>query len=114
MDILQIIRILIALATIATGLLALLRPHSIRGFTGLIADGPRGVSEIRAVLGGAFIGLGLAALLLGGLDAYRTLGITYSAIAAVRAISIVVDRSPARSNLISLVVEVVFGVLLLV
>jgi hypothetical protein len=114
MNILQILRILAALATIATGLLALLRPNSIRGFTGLVADGPRGVTEIRAVMGGSFIGLGLAPLLLGGTDAYRMLGILYITIAVVRAVSIGVDRSPERSNLISLVVEVVLGVLLVV
>jgi hypothetical protein len=112
MDFLRILQITAALATIATGLLALLRPTSICGFTGLIADGPRGVTEIRVVLGGIFIALGLSPLLLGSADAYRMLGIMYSAAAAVRAVSILVDRSATRSNLISLVVEVVFGVLL--
>jgi hypothetical protein len=112
MDILKIFQIIAALATIATGVLALLRPNNIRGFTGLIADGPRGVTEIRTVLGGIFIGLGLAPLVLGVQEAYTMLGIMYVSAAAVRAGSIVVDRSAMRSNVISLVVEIGLGLLL--
>jgi hypothetical protein len=37
------------------------------------------------------------------------LGISYLAIAAARAFSIVFDKSTAQSNLISLVIEVVLG-----
>jgi len=111
MDILTIFKIIAALGTIAIGLLALLRPRSIKPFTGLEVPGPRGVTEVRAVLGGAFIGLGLAALLLGPV-AYQTLGITYIVIAAVRAVSMLADRSVERSNLISLASEIVLGVVL--
>jgi len=114
MNLLRILQIIAALATIATGFLALLRPNGVRGFTGLIADGPRGVTEIRTILGGVFIGLGLAPLVLGSPDAYRMLGIMYAAAAAVRAVSIVVDGSAMRSNWISLAVEVVLGVLLVI
>ena len=44
--------------------------------------------------------------------AYQMLGIAYLGIALVRLVSMVVDRSVERSNIISLVVEVVFGVIL--
>jgi hypothetical protein len=114
MDILKVLQILAALATITTGVLALLRPNNIHGFTGLIADGPRGVTEIRTVLGGMFIGLGLTPLILGVQAAYTMLGIMYASAAAVRAVSIVVDRSANRSNLISLVVEIILGLLLVI
>lgn len=113
MKALEVVQIVIALATIATGAVSLFRPESIRGFTGLVADGPRGITEIRAIMGGVFIGLGLAPLLLNSPEAYRTLGITYLVIAAIRAVSIYVDSSVASSNTISLIVEIVFGVLLL-
>jgi hypothetical protein len=91
----------------------------VRGFTGLETPGPRGVTEVRAVLGGAFIGVGVAPLLfhiLGGYasaqPAYQTLGITYLAIFAARVLGMVVDRSLERSNWISLATEIVLGVVL--
>jgi len=113
MDFLSILKIIAALGTVATGGLALVKPSAAYGFTGLNAPGARGVSEIRAVFGGLFIGLGLAPFIL-GLPAYRMLGVGYAAIAAARAFSIVFDKSYDKSNLISLVIEIVFGFLLVI
>ena len=110
--ILQILKIIAAIATIATGVISAVGPQSVTGFTGLSAPGPRGITEIRAVLGGAFIGLGLALLILKTPAAYQTVGIMYLAIAVIRAVSIVIDKSAVQSNIISLVVEIVFGVIL--
>ena len=111
MDILLILKIIPALGTAATGLLAFVKPDAVYGFTGLTANGVRGVSEIRAVFGGLFIALGVVPLVL-GTTAYHMLGYGYLAIAVTRAISIVIDKSYARSNIISLVIEIVFGALL--
>jgi hypothetical protein len=113
MDILQILKIIAALATAATGMISLVAPRSIKGFTGLEATGPRGITEIRAVMGGLFIGLGLAPILLWVPLVFHALGITYLAIAAVRSVSMFLDRSVVQSNVISLAVEIVFGVLLI-
>ena len=114
MIVLQMLKIIAAIATIATGALSLFAPQSVFGFTGLSAPGPRGITEIRAVLGGLFIGVGLAPLLLKAPAAYRMLGIMYLAIAIARAVSIVVDKSFEQSNFISLGVEIVFGIILVV
>jgi len=111
MSILQALQILAALSTAVVGLLALLMPHLATGFTGLQPIGGRGLTEIRAVLGGLFIALGLTPLWLGS-TAYLMLGIGYLAIAVVRAVSIVVDRSAVPSNLISLAAEIALGVVL--
>jgi hypothetical protein len=113
MNILLALKIIAALATAATGLLALVRPSAAYGFTGLNTAGPRGVSEIRSVFGGLFIGLGLAALLLGA-ETYTMLGIAYLALAAARMFSILFDRSYAQSNWISLGIEIVLGVILII
>jgi len=113
MTILSILKIIAAIGTIATGLLALLRPTSIDGFTGITATGPRGITEIRAIFGGLFIGLGIAALLLNTDSAYQMLGITYAAIAVVRVVSMFLDQSIENSNIISTVVEVAFAVILI-
>jgi hypothetical protein len=114
MDVLQFLKIVAAVLTIVTGLVSLLRPRSVMGFTGLIVPGARGITEIRAVLGGTFIGLGLAPLLLGAQAAYQTLGITYLAIFATRVIGVIVDRSAEPSNWISMATEIVMGVVLIV
>ncbi|HMK08469.1 MAG TPA: hypothetical protein VK449_05490, partial [Anaerolineales bacterium] len=76
MSILQALQILAALSTAVVGLLALLMPHLATGFTGLQPVGGRGLTEIRAVLGGLFIALGLTPLWLGS-TAYLMLGIGY-------------------------------------
>jgi len=113
MSLVEALQIVAAVATIATGLFSLIRPRAVTGFTGLSPTGGRGVTEIRAVLGGAFIGLGLAPFILDTAAAFQTLGITYLAIAAVRGPTMFLDRSLVSSNWISLAVEIVFGVILI-
>jgi len=111
MSLIQILQVIAAVGTIATGLFSLLAPRKVTGFTGLQPIGGRGVTEIRAILGALFIALGLAPFWLGA-TAYHVLGIGYLAIAAVRAVAMIVDRSVVRSNVISLVTEIALGVVL--
>lgn len=112
MTILKILQFFAVLLTIGTGLVSLFAPRSVQGFTGLTAPGPRGITEIRAILGGLFIGLGLAVLVLGTREVYQALGIMYLVIAAVRLVSIFVDRSSVQSNWISVATELVLGIIL--
>jgi len=113
MDIWMVLKIVAALITAATGLLAFIKPDATYGFIGLNANGVRGVSEIRSIFGGLFIGIGLTPFFLGA-TAYQMLGITYLAIAAARAFSIVFDKSYAQSNIISLVIEILLGAILVI
>jgi hypothetical protein len=108
----QILKIIAAVATLITGVISLVRPMAVREFTGLEIPGPRGVTEVRAVLGGAFIGLGLAMLILNDANAYATVGIMYLVVAAVRLVSMFLDGSVVSSNWISLGFEIVFGLIL--
>lgn len=114
MTILYILKIICAVGTVATGFISLVAPRSIKGFTGLEATGPRGITEIRAVMGALFIGLGIAPFILGVPVVYQALGIMYLSIALVRSISMFLDKSVVQSNVISLVVEVVFGIILVI
>lgn len=109
---LAILKIIAAVGTIITGLVSLIWPRSVTGFTGLSPSGPRGVTEIRAVLGAFFVGLGVAPLILRKPATYQMLGITYLIVAVVRTVSMILDRSIERSNIISVVVEIIFGVIL--
>ena len=78
------IKILIAAATLGFGALSIVRPAAAERFTGLKAEGPRGISEIRSVLGGLFVGLAIAAFVYHSPHAFGTLGIGYLGIAFVR------------------------------
>jgi hypothetical protein len=111
--ILRILQIIAAVGTIATGLVSLIRPRAVQGFIGLSAEGGRGITEIRAVLGGFFVALGAVPLILDAATAYQMLGIAYLAVGAVRAVSMFVDKSVVSSNVISLVVEIIFGIILI-
>ena len=110
--VLNILKIIAGVATVLTGVVSLFWPTRVPGFTGLEPIGGRGITEIRTILGALFVGLGAAVLYFNSDQAYMILGITYLAMTLVRGISIVVDKSPVSSNIISLVVELVFGVLL--
>ncbi len=112
MNILLVLKIIAAIATLGTGVLALVKPTSVYGFTGLKTDGARGISEIRAIFGGLFIALGIAPFLFGE-TAYLVLGLGYLVIAITRLASIFIDRSRESSNLISLGIEIVLGIILI-
>ncbi len=113
MTLVRIFQVLAAVGTILTGLVSMIRPRAVRSFTGLEVDNSRGITEIRAVLGGFFVALGAAPLILGEPATYRMLGIAYLVVGLVRAVSMFVDGSLVRSNWISLAVEIVFGVILM-
>ncbi len=110
---LNVLKIIAGIATILTGVVSLFWPLSVRGFTGLEVSGGRGITEIRSVLGAFFIGLGGAVLYFDNTKTYQMLGVTYLAVALVRAVSMVVDKSVVSSNVISLIVEVIFGIILI-
>lgn len=111
--IINILKVVAAVATILTGVLAFVKPTAIYNFTGLVAQGARGITEIRSIFGGLFIALGAAPFIFGQ-SGYHVLGLGYAAIAIARIISMVIDKSTESSNWISLAIEVAFGILLLV
>jgi len=113
MGIIDILKIVAGIATILTGMVSLIWPLRVRGFTGLEVNGGRGITEIRTILGGFFIGLGAAVLYLNDPAAYLTLGITYLVVAVVRTISMFVDKSIVQSNIISVIAEVILGIVLI-
>ncbi len=111
--IIQILKYVAAIATILTGAASLFWPTRVLGFTGLDVDSGRGITEIRTILGALFVGLGAVALYLNLPETYKMLGITYLVMAVVRTISIFVDDSMVSSNVISVIAEIAFGIILL-
>ena len=112
MDLLQIFKYIALAGTMLIGVVSIFWPRSVQGFTGLQAPGGRGVTEIRAILGAFFFGLGLLPFILGTPETYQMLGYTYLIVAVVRGIFMFVDNSVERSNVISVVSEVILGVIL--
>lgn len=112
--VIKTLHIIAALGTVLTGLFAMFRPRSITGFTGVEARSSRGITEIRAVFGGFFLALGIAPLILQSATAYLMLGIAYLVVAGVRTISMFVDKSLDQSNIISVAIEILFGVILVI
>ncbi len=112
--IIQILQIIAAVGTILTGLYSLIKPETITGFTGLSPVGGRGITEIRSILGGLFIALGAFPLIVNSPIAFMMLGVTYLGIGLVRAISMFTDKSVVQSNVISLAVEIIFGIILVI
>jgi len=113
MNWLTILKYVAVAVTLVTGLISIFWPGSIQGFTGLVASSPRATSEIRAVMGGVFVGLAVAVVLFRTPEAFKMLGIAFAAIALVRGISIVVDHAAVQSNLISLASEIVLALILI-
>jgi hypothetical protein len=113
MTVLLVLKIIAAIGTLLTGLIALLQPKAAAKFLGFSAAGPRGVTETRVLMGAVFIALGMAPLLLSNsLIAYRVVGIMYLEMAAVRLASMFIDHSQEQATWISLALEAVFGVIL--
>ena len=112
---LSILKIAAAAGTILVGLFSTFNPKGIKGFTGLdVAGNARGTTEVRAIVGGVFIGLGLAPLIWRSQaeSMYLMLGFTYLVVASVRTVSMFADKSIVQSNIISVVSEVILGILL--
>jgi len=110
--ILPVLKFIAALATMITGGIALVKPKSVFGFTGLTADGGRGISEIRSIMGAGILALGAVPMIFPNDQTFQMLGIAYLAVAVVRFFSMFFDHAFEASNKISLVVEIVLGVIL--
>lgn len=111
MDFIQILKWIAVAVTLTYGLCAMIKPNAIKDFSGLETSSPQGTTEIRSSVGGTFVGLGLAAIILNSPVAFTMLGICFAAIAVIRTLSIVLDKSVARSNAINLVAETVLAIL---
>ena len=80
------------------GIVGFISPNSTAKFVGILPDGKRGISEIRATYGGVFAGLGGCALYLQDTNVFTTLGIAWAGAAIARVISIIIDKSYDRLN----------------
>jgi len=70
---------------VVSGVLLVLTLNRASTFTGLAPELPRGITEIRAAMGGVFTALRLAPLIRPTTATFQIVGMVYLAIALVRA-----------------------------
>jgi hypothetical protein len=81
-----------ALALAASGVGIALDPARAGAVMRMPPASARGITEMRAGVGGTFAALGAWALLRGTTDAYTAVGVTWLGAAAVRAVSMQIDE----------------------
>ena len=99
---------LTAIVSILAGLALMLMPRRMGYIVGITyrKDGPDGLSEVRGAFGGAWVGLGVACILLAQPFSYFTLGLAFVGAVIGRVISVIFDRALNLHCLIVTVIEV--------
>lgn len=105
--------IVASIVLLALGILGLLAPHTVAGLVCIKPSAPMGVTEIRVVYGGIFLGAGAAALYFQEQPMFTMLGLVLGLAALVRLISMWPDRSLSVKNGGSVIGEAVLAVLFL-
>jgi Domain of unknown function (DUF4345) len=80
---------------------------------GLAPSAPHGISEIRATLGGFFIGLGGFALYAQNTAIYGAIGMGWAGAAIARIFSLIIDRKINKENIGGVFLEGGIGILFL-
>lgn len=114
MDWIQLAHYAGALINVALGLAALLFPRRVADRLGLYLKGKLGLGEVRATYGGLFLGLGVFSLIQGNPLLFRMLGFGWLLVGLGRMLSMVIDRSMTRDNVVAFTVEMLVAWLLLV
>lgn len=121
MNILEILKILMALLNIGFGLFVIARPEMIASASHFTLNDARGRAEMRIAMGGFFVGMGLGALLLGSLlsqenIAYQVVGFSWLGGAATRLTNLLLEK-PAQiadqSFWVLLSTEIIPGLILI-
>jgi hypothetical protein len=102
-----------AILTTVLGIGGLLKPLVVAKLVGLTPSEPHGISEIRATLGGFFIGLGGFALYSQNTVIYEAVGIGWVGAAIARIFSLIIDRKINKENIGGVILEGGIGILLL-
>jgi hypothetical protein len=95
------------------GIVGFLKPLMVAKLVGLTPSEPHGISEIRATLGGFFIGLGGFAVYSQNTVIYGAIGMGWLGAAIARVFSLVIDRKINKENIGGVFLEGGIGLLLL-
>ena len=115
MPINQLVNLSSPLVILLFGIASLVAPSFGAKLAHLATLDKRGLVELRVAFGGLFIGLGLITIIDRDPSMYKMLAAGWFGSAAARIVGIVVDRPPLTVDLIvTLIIEIAFGVLSLV
>ena len=95
------------------GIVSFLKPLMVGKLVGLTPSEPHGISEIRATLGGFFIGLGGFAVYSQNTVIYGAIGMGWVCAAIARVFSLMIDRKINKENIGGVFLEGGIGLLLL-
>ncbi len=97
------------LLTLGMGVVAFVAPEAFARQTGLTAHGPLGRSELRAVFGGVFVGIGLVTLGLLSPAAHLVGAAAFLGGAAAKVAAAVLERGVLPAALPGLLADLVLG-----
>ena len=103
-----------SLATFGLGVFGLFWPKAAAKMVGIVPEGERGLSEVRATYGGLFLAMGLYATVWQSTEVFRGLGLAWIGAATARAFSLVKDDSRSGANIGAIVMEAVIGASMLI
>jgi hypothetical protein len=110
-----IVKFIISTLTAITGLYIIIRPQAYARLAGFSTGGERGSVEIRTIMGGVFLGLGLAPIILFNYPIALTfVGVVYIIVALTRLILLFLDRSFEFFSIVFLLVEAGFGLIMVI
>ncbi|QEE35451.1 DUF4345 domain-containing protein [Octadecabacter sp. SW4] len=102
----DIINILLALASIVFGAFGWLAPRYTMAVLDLHqGDSEMGISEVRASVGCLFVALGVGSLIIATPAAYLMMGVAYAGASLGRATSLILDNPPRNKALLYLGIE---------
>jgi hypothetical protein len=114
MNVIALLHIYAVIITLKNGFFSVVKVLGTKKKIGMETSSPRATTEIRAVWGGIYLGLGIAGLVFPIPEVYKTLAIAYAVSNGIRGISMVIDKSIDRLCLQSMSYEVVLAFLLVI
>lgn len=109
----QIAGLLGILACLGLGLVGTFRPQLIMNGAGISTSTGHGQQELRALMGGTFLGIAAALLTVGSSDVYRVAGYAFFGVVVAKLYGQVVDKPAVKNSVPGLVIDLVLGLLLL-
>ena len=102
-----------AALSLALGIVGLLRPQIIATGAGVLVEGPHGLSELRALLGGILFSLGMVCLITREPAAFLAAAAAWLGAAVAKLISLALDRPDPGKVVPGLVLDALIGFALL-
>lgn len=109
----QIAGLLGILACLGLGIVGTFRPQLIMNGAGISTNTGHGQQELRALMGGTFLGLTAALLFIGTPDVYQVVAYAFFGVVVAKLYGQVVDKPAVKNSVPGIIIDLVLGLLLL-